>query len=109
VTAVSSEPNHALVTELGAQRTIDYRSHDFTADGTLYGVIVDSVGNAPVSRVARSVRPGGAVLLVGADLRSLINAKRDARRHDIAVVTGPGPYRAVDLQHVASNATTPNE
>jgi NADPH:quinone reductase-like Zn-dependent oxidoreductase len=100
VTAVSSKPNHALVKELGAQRTIDYRSHDFTTDGTTYDVIVDSVGNAPVSRVARSVRPGGAVLLVAADLRSLINAKRDARRHGITVITGPGPYRAADLQHV---------
>jgi NADPH:quinone reductase-like Zn-dependent oxidoreductase len=100
VTAVCSEPNHALVTELGAQRTIDYRTHDFTADGTIYDVIVDCVGNAPVSRVARSVRPGGAVLLVAADLRSLLQAKRDARRHGITVVTGPGPYRAADLQHV---------
>ena len=100
VTAVCSEPNHALVNDLGAQRTIDYRSQDFTADGTTYDVIVDCVGNAPVSRVARSVRPGGAVLLVAADLRSLIHAKRDARRHGITVVTGPGPYRAADLQHV---------
>jgi NADPH:quinone reductase-like Zn-dependent oxidoreductase len=86
--------------QLGAQRTIDYRTHDFTADGTIYDVIVDCVGNAPVSRVARSVRPGGAVLLVAADLRSLLQAKRDARRHGITVVTGPGPYRAADLQHV---------
>jgi NADPH:quinone reductase-like Zn-dependent oxidoreductase len=100
VTAVCSEPNHAMVTDLGARRTIDYRSHDFTADATTYDVIVDCVGNAPVSRVVRSVRPGGAVLLVAADLRSLINAKLDARRHGITVVTGPGPYRAADLQHV---------
>ena len=100
VTAVCSGPNQALVRDLGAQRTIDYRSEDFTSDGTTYDVIVDCVGNAPVSRVARSVRPDGAVLLVAADLRSLIHAKRDARRHGITVVTGPGPYRAADLQHV---------
>jgi NADPH:quinone reductase-like Zn-dependent oxidoreductase len=100
VTAVCSESNHALVTDLGAQRTIDYRNHDFTSDGTTYDVIVDCVGNAPVDRVAPSVRPGGAVLLVAANLRSLIHARRDARRHGITVVTGPGPYRAADLQHV---------
>jgi len=100
VTAVCSSPNHALATDLGARRTIDYHSHDFTADGTTYDVIVDCVGNAPVDRVAGSVRAGGAVLLVAADLRSLIHAKRDARRHGITVVTGPGPYRAADLQHV---------
>lgn len=100
VTAVCSELNHALVTDLGAQRTIDYRTQDFAAEGTTYDVVVDCVGNAPVSRVARSVRPGGAVLLVAADLRSLIHAKRDSRRYGITVVTGPGPYRAADLQHV---------
>lgn len=100
VTAVCSTANHALVTDLGAQRAIDYHSHDFTADGTTYDVIVDCVGNAPVARVADSVRPGGAVLLVAADLRSLLHAKRDARRYGISVITGPGPYRAADLQHV---------
>jgi NADPH:quinone reductase-like Zn-dependent oxidoreductase len=100
VTAVCSRSNHALVTDLGAERTIDYRTHDFAADGTTYDVIVDCVGNAPVERIAHSVRPGGAVLLVAADLRSLLRAKRDSRRYGITVVTGPGPYRAADLQHV---------
>jgi NADPH:quinone reductase-like Zn-dependent oxidoreductase len=100
VTAVCSGANHALVTDLGARRTIDYHSQDFTADGATYDVIVDCVGNAPVDRVAGAVRPGGAVLLVAADLRSLVHAKRDARRHGISVITGPGPYRAADLHHV---------
>ena len=40
------------------------------------------------------------MLLVAADLRSLIRAKRDAQRYGITVITGPGPYRAADLQHV---------
>ena len=47
----------------GAQRTIDYRSHDFTADGTTYDVIVDCVGNAPYRRVRHLLAPGGALLL----------------------------------------------
>lgn len=100
VTAVCSEANRELVTDLGAERTIDYRAQDFTADGTTYDVIVDCVGNAPVSRVRGSVRPGGAVLLVAAGLGSLISARRDAQRYGISVITGPGAYRAADLQHV---------
>jgi NADPH:quinone reductase-like Zn-dependent oxidoreductase len=100
VTAVCSEANRELVTALGAQRTIDYRTQDFTADGSTYDVIVDCVGNAPVSRVRGSVRPGGAVLLVAAGLGSLISARRDAQRYGISVITGPGAYRAADLQHV---------
>ncbi|TDN91528.1 NAD(P)-dependent alcohol dehydrogenase [Microbacterium sp. BK668] len=100
VTAVTSAANRDLVTDLGAQRTIDYHAQDFTADATSYDVIVDCVGNAPVSRVHSIVRPGGAVLLVAAGLRSLIRAKRDAQRYGISVITGPGAYRAADLQHV---------
>ena len=100
VTAVCSAANHELVTDLGAQRTIDYHTQDFTANDTTYDVIVDCVGNAPVDRVRHNLNPGGAVLLVAADLRSLISAKRDARRYGITVITGPGPYRAADLQHV---------
>ncbi|WP_194397163.1 NAD(P)-dependent alcohol dehydrogenase [Microbacterium atlanticum] len=100
VTAVCSTENHDLVTGLGARRTIDYRSEDFTADGATYDVIVDCVGNAPVDRVHGALNPGGAVLLVAADLGSLLRAKRDARRYGITVVTGPGRYRAADLEHV---------
>ncbi|MBD8022648.1 NAD(P)-dependent alcohol dehydrogenase [Microbacterium gallinarum] len=100
VTAVCSASNHELATRLGASRTIDYRVQDFSAEDVGYDVIVDCVGNAPVDRVRGILNPGGAVLLVAADLRSLLSAKRDARRFAITVVTGPGEYRAADLQHV---------
>jgi NADPH:quinone reductase-like Zn-dependent oxidoreductase len=100
VTGVSSAANRELVAGLGAERTIDYAAHDFTADGSTYDVVVDCVGNAPLSRTHRAVNRGGAVLLVAADLRSLLTARRDGRRHGVTVVTGPGPYRAEDLQHV---------
>jgi NADPH:quinone reductase-like Zn-dependent oxidoreductase len=100
VTGVCGATNEQMVAGLGAQRTIDYAVHDFTADGSKYDVIIDCVGNAPVDRVHASVNAGGAVLLVAAGLRSLLSAKRDARRYGITVVTGPGPYRAEDLKYV---------
>jgi NADPH:quinone reductase-like Zn-dependent oxidoreductase len=69
VTGVSSQANETFVTSLGADRTIDYRAHDFAGDGSTYDVIVDCVGNAPVTRVRNSLNPGGAVLLVAGNLR----------------------------------------
>jgi NADPH:quinone reductase-like Zn-dependent oxidoreductase len=104
VTGVSSSGNAAFVSALGADRMIDYATHDFAADGSRYDVIVDCVGNAPVGRVLGSLNPGGAVLLVAANLRSLVSAPRLARRHDITVIAGPGPYRAEDLAHVVDLA-----
>ena len=104
VTGVSSKANGALVASLGADRTIDYATTDFAEDGSTYDVIVDCVGNAPVARVLDSLNPGGAVLLVAGDLRSIISASRQARRHAITVVTGPGPYRSDDLEFVVDLA-----
>jgi NADPH:quinone reductase-like Zn-dependent oxidoreductase len=105
VTGVSSRANHALVTSLGADAVIDYATRDFASGGERYDVIVDCVGNAPVSRVRGSVAPGGAVLLVAAgSLRQLFAARGQARRLGISVVTEPGAYRAEDLAHVVALA-----
>ncbi len=104
VTAVCSEANAALVASLGADRTIDYATGDFAEDGSTYDVIVDCVGNAPVARVLKGLNPNGAVLLVAGDLRSIISASGQARRHGITVITSPGAYRSEDLEYVAGLA-----
>jgi NADPH:quinone reductase-like Zn-dependent oxidoreductase len=104
VTGVSSKANQALVASLGADRTIDYATTDFAEDGSTYDVIVDCVGNAPVTRVLKSLNPRGAVLLVAGDLRSIISASRQARRHGITVITAPGPYLSEDLEAIAELA-----
>ena len=104
VTGVSSKANARFVAALGADHVIDYATADFAEDGSTYDVIVDCVGNAPVSRVLGSLNPGGAVLLVAGDLRSIISAKGQSRRHGITVITGPGAYRSEDLEHVAGLA-----
>jgi NADPH:quinone reductase-like Zn-dependent oxidoreductase len=104
VTGVSSKVNEPFVASLGADRTIDYGTTDFAQDGSSYDVIVDCVGNAPVSRVLTSLNPGGAILLVAGDLRSIISAPGQARRHGITVITGPGPYLSEDLDAVVQLA-----
>jgi NADPH:quinone reductase-like Zn-dependent oxidoreductase len=104
VTGVSSAANHRLVLSLGADTVIDYATHDFASEGSTYDVIVDCVGNAPVTRVRQALAPGGTVLLVAAGLGSLLAARGQARRLGITIVTGPGTYRAQDLEHVVALA-----
>ena len=105
VTAVCSAGNASLVRHLGADRVLDYATTDF-AGGDIaavtwrYDIVIDCVGNAPVSRVHSIVEPGGAVLLVSGDLRSLVRASRDSKRHRFAVVATPGRYLAADLEHL---------
>ena len=88
VTAVCSGGNGGLVTSLGADRVIDYTAEDFTAGGRTYDVIMDCVGNAPFSRVAASLNPGGALLLVIADLKAMLQAPGASRRSGKLVTAG---------------------
>lgn len=96
VTAVASGPNAELVTSLGADRVIDYRTEDFAGGDATYDVIVECVGNAPFDRVASSLKPGGALLLVITGLRGMLRASKDSRSGKL--VTGRGePVSHEDL------------
>lgn len=80
VTGVSSAGNHDFVRALGAAEMIDYATTDFTKNGKTYDVVVDTVGNAPFAKAGGSVAPGGALLLIIANLRSMLTAKFDSWR-----------------------------
>lgn len=97
VTGVCSGRNRDLVTSLGADRVIDRTTEDFTAEAVTYDVIVDCVGNAPFERVEGLIRPGGALLLVVADLPAILRAGRRSRTSGKLVTASVGRYRAEDL------------
>lgn len=97
VTGVCSGANRELVAALGADRVIDYTAADFTAEGTTWDVIVDCVDNAPFERVGASLNPGGALLLVIADLRGILLAARHSRKSGKLVTAGNVDYKAEDL------------
>jgi len=80
VTGVCSGGNSELVRSLGADHVIDYTKEDFTKNGKSYDAIVECVGNAPFVRVNNSINPGGALLLVIADLNGMIWASRHSKK-----------------------------
>lgn len=104
VTAVTSGNNAELVRALGADRVIDYTREDFTANGARYDVIVDCVGNAGFDRVEASITSGGALLLVIADLRTMLRSRGQSRRTGKLVAWDMGPVGADDLAHLVSLA-----
>ena len=65
VTGVASTRNVALVRSLGADRVIDYTKEDFTRGAERYDVIVDNVGNHPLSSLRRVLKPEGRYVMVG--------------------------------------------
>lgn len=106
VTAVCSGANADLVRSLGADRVIDYTAEDFAAAGEVYDVVVDCVGNAPFERVERSIKPGGALLLVVADLKGMRSAGRHSRRSGKLVTLKPAPVTSEDFAGFARLAET---
>jgi NADPH:quinone reductase-like Zn-dependent oxidoreductase len=97
VTGVCSAANRELVTSLGADRVIDYTTDDFTAETAAYDVIVDCVGNASFKRVGHLVKPGGALLLVIADLPALLRAPWLSGRTGKLVTANVGTPSAENL------------
>lgn len=104
VTAVCGARNAELVSSVGADRVIDYTSTDFTTESDTYDVIMDCVGNAPFERVQHLIEPGGALLLLIADLTGLLRAKSRSRKSGKLITAGGVDYQAVDLEFLVALA-----
>jgi NADPH:quinone reductase-like Zn-dependent oxidoreductase len=104
VTAVTSGRNADLVRSLGAQRVIDYTAQDFATGPERYDVIVECVGNAPFARVRGILRPGGALILVIADLRGMLAAGRQSRRSGMLVTKDGAGTAASVMRDLAALA-----
>lgn len=66
VTAVCSTRNINMVRSLGASHVIDYTRESIAADAAGYDVILDNVGNLPLTLCRRMLKPGGRCVIVGA-------------------------------------------
>ena len=104
VTAVTSGRNADLVRSLGAERVIDYTAEDFAARPERYDVIVECVGNARFQRVRSILRPGGALLLVIADLRGMLAAGGQSRRTGMLVTKDGAGTAASLMRELAARA-----
>ncbi|MGN6175081.1 MAG: NAD(P)-dependent alcohol dehydrogenase, partial [Streptosporangiaceae bacterium] len=65
VTGVCSTRNAGLVRSIGAAHVVDYTTEDFTDGRARYDVILDNVGNRPLSRLRRVLTPAGTLVLNG--------------------------------------------
>jgi NADPH:quinone reductase-like Zn-dependent oxidoreductase len=66
VTAVCGPGNVDRVRSIGADWVIDYTREDFTRGGQHYDLILDCVGNHPLSACRRALNPQGIYIIIGA-------------------------------------------
>jgi NADPH:quinone reductase-like Zn-dependent oxidoreductase len=104
VTAVCSAGNAGLVRSLGADHIIDYTTEDFTRNGRVYDVIMDTAGTAPFARSSASLRDGGRLLLVLAGLRDLLSIPWIALTNSRKVIGGTAKAKSSDLRLLAGLA-----
>lgn len=90
VTGVTSGRNAALVTDLGAERTIDHTAVDVTEIPDRFDVVLDTVGNLSIRSGRTLLAPGGRLGLAVAGLGDTIRARG-------AVSAGPAGERAEDF------------
>jgi NADPH:quinone reductase-like Zn-dependent oxidoreductase len=68
VTGICSTTNIELVKSLGANRVIDYSKENIVKTGDVYDVILDAVGNLPLSRCKHLLKNEGKLISINAGL-----------------------------------------
>lgn len=79
VTGVCSTKNVGMVRSIGADQVIDYTQEDFTKSGQRYHLILDNVGNHPLSACRRVLDPKGIFVIAGGPKNVLIVLMRGLR------------------------------
>lgn len=98
VTGVSSEANHDLLSALGADEVIDYRSTDIATLKDQYDVIADCVGTAPYYLMKHRLKPGGRLLMVVGTLAETLAAPIQTLIGPHKVIGGTSNSTPEDLQ-----------
>jgi NADPH:quinone reductase-like Zn-dependent oxidoreductase len=65
VTGVCSTRNVEMVRSLGADYVVDYKLEDFTEGDKRYDLILDNVGNHPLSALRNTMNPQGILVMIG--------------------------------------------
>jgi len=105
ITGVTSGPNVEIVRAMGADGVIDYTREDplHTTEG--YDVIVDTVGDSPMSKCRHALRHGGRLLAVAGSLPTFVGAPFGSMLGRRKVIVGVAPMSRAVVERLAQLAT----
>ena len=75
VTAVDSGEKLDMLRSIGADHVVDYQKENFVQNGQTYDVIIDIVGKRSVAGMARSLKPGGRLIIGNPRIRGILQGK----------------------------------
>lgn len=97
VTGVCSTENVDWVKSLGADNVIDYTKEDFTTNGKVYDVIMDTVNKVSFSRGVKSLTKNGKLILSAAGMTEMLQGFWTSMTSSKKVLTGVIGHTAEDI------------
>jgi NADPH:quinone reductase-like Zn-dependent oxidoreductase len=97
VTGVCSTANIDLVKSIGADKVIDYTKEDFTANGEVYDLIIDTVNTISVARSLRSLTKNGVMILSAAGMSEMLHGMWINMTSNRKVMMGVISHTAADI------------
>jgi len=104
VTGVTSMANMDLVRSLGAHEVIDYGAQDIANLRADWDVVIDTIGARPYQHFKALLAPHGHLLLVAADLPTMLATALTFRSGGRKVIVGPAFSTPDDVRFLAARA-----
>ncbi len=101
VTAVCGPQNIELVSELGAEKVLDYTKDDLSQFRKYFDLVFETVNKLTVPEAQSLVKHGGKIILVAADFGTMANAGLKNIYGEHTFIFGPAPEKRDDLRFLA--------
>lgn len=101
VTAIDSKEKLDMLLSIGADKVIDYRQEDFTANGESYDVIFDIAGKSPFSKTLKRLEPKGVYLMGNPRAGQMLRRLFPTWKGDRKIIAGAASYGAGDLRYLS--------
>lgn len=102
VTGVASAVNHPLLTELGADKVVDYHLTDFTKANSAYDVVFDTVGATDFRRIRNALKPEGLFIPLNFGMREVWQALWSGMRGGKRIRIGVSGDTRPDLEQLVA-------